>query len=487
MLHAIDIGIIIVYLALTVAIGIIFRGRQESANDYFTASGHMGGIILSIMVGLSIAATLFSGITFVGYTGIVINEGIGILLGLIAYPISLAVLYFWFIPAYLSKNPSGPYEVVEMRFGKKVRLLTSAMYILARIGWMGALIYAPTIALMSAAGLSDAWFWPIILTIGLSSTLYTVLGGIRGVVITDAIQFMLIAVGIVVAVIFIISNVPVGMGEMFNMLREKGKLNLFDWRIDMTKSINAWSMLIAYSSAMLAGYLSDQMCLQRYIATGNAKSAVRSLKISIIGSFIVVVLLSAVGILLISWYHFNPDPNLPENADKIFAYFVANHLPVGIAGLILAALLAATMSSMTSGINTLASTVTLDFRLRVGKEMNHKQQLRFAKITSFIIGVAATITAGLVQHLGLVWEINMAMGGMFGGTILLVVILSLLKQRYNVKIVFSGMIVCAAVGVTIVYLPWANIWALPISVASAMLFIYFGSMIVNSNNNKLTE
>ena len=140
----------------------------------------------SILVGMSIAATLFSGISFLGYPSVVYKHGIMLMLMLVPFPICWVILRYWFLPRYLRIKSDDPYGFIEINLGKDVRNTAAVMFALLRIGWMAALIYAPTIAIMAAARLNSSWFWPLVLIIGISSSLYTALGGIRGVIITDA-------------------------------------------------------------------------------------------------------------------------------------------------------------------------------------------------------------------------------------------------------------------------------------------------------------
>ncbi len=215
----------------------------------------------SLLVGLSIAATLFSGISFLTYPSIVYSHGIAVLLVLVCFPLSWLLLKFWFLPRFLTTGIKYPYDVIENKLGSHLRTLAAAMYILLRIGWMAALIYAPTIAILAAANLDDSWFWPIVLIIGLSSTFYTTLGGIRSVIVTDAIQFVVIAFGIILTVGFILFKLPVSFAEMFQSLQSRGSLKMFDYSLDPTKTFTVWSIMIGYSVATMGMYMADQMSL----------------------------------------------------------------------------------------------------------------------------------------------------------------------------------------------------------------------------------
>lgn len=487
MLHFIDVIIIAVYLIGTIAIGIACRGRQQNTSDYFLAGGRMRSTFQSLLVGLSIAATLFSGISFLAYPSIVYSYSIAILLGLFCFPLSWLLLKFWFLPRFLATGIKYPYDIIENRLGPNMRTLASVMYTLMRVGWMAALIYAPTIAILAAANLDDSWFWPLVLIIGLSSTVYTTLGGIRGVIVTDAIQFVVIALGITLTVGFILFKLPVSFTEMFRSLQSRGALRVFDYSLDPTKMFTVWSIMIGYSVNNICMYMADQMSLQRYLAAGDQKSASRSFTFNVIGVIPVVCLLATVGLSLALWYHYMPDPNLPKMADKIFPYFIATQLPIGVAGLLLAAILAATVSSMTSGINTLAATITVDFRMRLGTKLTSRQQLRFGKIASLIIGLLATFVAGLVNRLGTIFDISVTLLGLFYGPLLVCILVAVIARPVNRKMLALGMIAGVFAAGIVAWSSWASLWVSPTGFATTLICVLLGTLILGADKQKGTD
>ncbi len=366
MLHYSDIVIICVYLSGTALIGILSRGRQRDIDDYFLASRGMGSVFQTILVGLSLAATMFSGISFLAFPSVVYSDGIGMLLAIIMLPFMYFILHYWFLPRFFKVSHSHPYGIIEKNLGPNIRTIAAGMYVLLRIGWMAALIYAPTIAIIAAAGLSSTWLIPLILVIGITGTVYTTIGGIRGVIVTDALQFVIIAVGIAFTIGLILFKIPADFPTMVGFLKENGSLKLLDFSLDPKKVFTVWSIGIGMTVSRCGQYMADQMSLQRYIASGDVRASSRSFLINVFGAMGVTALLVFVGLLIRAWYHFVPDENLPIKVDKIFPYFVASQLPRGLTGIVLAALLAATISSMTSGINTLAATITFDFKTRAG-------------------------------------------------------------------------------------------------------------------------
>lgn len=268
--------VIALYLAGTVALGLWYGGRQNDTEDYFTGGGKMAGPFQSVLVGLSIAATLFSGISFLAYPSIVFQHGLAVAVGLISFPLCWIAMRFFLIRRYLSVASVEPYRIIEERFGVGVRSTAAGMFLLLRVGWMSALIYAPTIAILGAADLPDQWFWVIAITIGVSSTVYTTLGGIRGVIVTDALQFVVIFGALLLVVAVICFRLPVPIAEAMGQLGEAGRLEVFNWSADFSQPFTVWSVIIGLTVANLAAYLADQMSLQRYLSCGDTDAANRS-------------------------------------------------------------------------------------------------------------------------------------------------------------------------------------------------------------------
>ncbi|MEX2170094.1 MAG: hypothetical protein WD851_12355 [Pirellulales bacterium] len=454
-----------------IAVGISASGRQKDADDYFTAGGSMGGWFGTVLVGLSIAATLFSGISFLFYPAVMYNGGIVLFVGVtfVCMPVAFLTLR-WFLPRYLGRGGTHPYEVIEAKFGPSTRTTASILYVLMRIGWMAALIYAPTLAIMAAARLSPAWFWPCILIIGLVSTLYTIFGGIRGVIVTDALQFVIIVVGIAATFVCVWTKLPVPVGEAVAALHDAGRLNFLPLSIDPTAKLTVWTVIIGVTVANLANYIGDQMSLQRYLATREIPSALRTFSINVFGVILMLAMLSGVGLAMFVFYHFLPDPALPTDADKIYPHFIATQLPVGVSGLVLAAILAATMSSMTSGINALSGTITLDLLPRIAGPLSPKKQLRFARVCSCVVGIVSTFLAGFVNRLGTLFDLTQIILGVFAGPLLVVVMMSVMRRSVAPTGMIIGLIAgCVAGWVAALSPDIAPLWTAPIAAACTLI------------------
>tara|TARA_R100000027_G_scaffold66167_3_gene61641 strand:+ start:6828 stop:8321 length:1494 start_codon:yes stop_codon:yes gene_type:complete len=457
----IDLLVIAVYISATIAIGIGSRGKQDGAKDYFTTSGGMSGSLASILVGLSIAATFFSGISFIAIPGIVFREGPSFIFALVCLPLCWLVLRFMFLPRFLRIAGGEPYYFLEERLGASIRTQVSILYVLLRVGWMATLIYAPTLAIIELLRVDAVWLPAIIILLGMISTLYTVIGGLRGVIVTDALQFAIIAIGIALTVAIILTRLPVPMQEVWQDLKGQDLIQLPEWRLNFSDFYSWWSILLGFGFSYLATYLADQMSLQRYLAAGTVKSANRSFLFNIFGVFVVLSLLIAVGLSLRAFYHYYPVQSIIDQPDRVFPYFVANELPTGLSGLIVAILLAATMSSITSGINALASVITIDLwagRIRKKSQLSQKSLLKTSRLVTMGLGVLCTLLALYVNRLGSLFEATQAILGLFLGPILTAVFLAMIGVRVSGKTYFLSVVIAVISGTALMQIV-ANVWA----------------------------
>ncbi len=478
-MHWIDVGIMSGYMVSIFVIGLLARGRDVDAADYFIAGGTLNTWFHTVMIGLSIAATFFSGISFIAYPSVVYSHGI--LLPVWGLTVCMAMYYvvlrYWFLPRYLARKWSYPYQVLEARFGSGTRSFAAGLYILMRIGWMAAMIYAPTVAILTMAKLDAWWFWPIVLITGLSNTIYTVVSGVRGVIVTEALHIPVIIFGVSATIVSAWLHLPVPMETALTELAHSGRLSVLDFSIDPRAPLTVWVVVFGVSIGNLTNYIADQMSLQRYLATGDARAASRSFAVNVVGVVIVVALLTLVGLSMHVYYAHTVDPTLPGNADEIFPHFVATRLPVGVAGLLLAALLAST--GIPSGINALAAVLTLDFHTRLRTGMTAAQQVWWGRFYSLLIGLLATLTAGVVSKLGTMFELSQIILGVFAGPLLSCVVIAVGGWRCTGRAMIIGMLLGWLVGVAVTWSGAAAPWVAP----SAALTTFLAALVLSRFNS----
>lgn len=462
-MHWVDLGIMAAYLVGIFTIGLMARGRERTAADYFVAKGELKSWFHTILVGLSIAATFFSGISFIVYPSVVYSHGVLLPFWalLACMPIYYVILRFWFLPRYLAGNWEYPYQVIEAHFGPGTRTIAAAIYILMRIGWMAAMIYAPTVAILAMARLDDRWFWPIVLVTGLSNTIYTVISGVRGVIVTEALHIPVIVFGVAATIAAAWWQLPVPFGTAIGELAASGRLRLLDFSTDPRAPFTVWTVVFGVSVANLTNYIGDPMSLQRYLVTGDVRTASRSFAVNVIGVVVVVSLLTIVGLSMFVFYAHAADPGLPKKADEVFPHFVATRLPVGVAGLLLAALLAST--GVPSGINSLAAVLTLDFHARLRPGMTAARQVAWGKFYSLVLGLLATGMAGVVSRLGTLFELSQVILGLFAGPLLGCVVVAVGRWRCAGWAMVAGMLLGWGTGLAVNRSGAAAPWVAPCS------------------------
>lgn len=423
-LSQIDWLVIGTYAMGMVLLGIHCVRRQKNTDDYFIAGGKMG----SFVIGVSIYATLLSTISYLAIAGEVINHGPIWLVSICGTPIVFVLVGFWLIPALMKRQVTSAYELLEARLGLPVRLLGACMFVALRLMWMGLMLHVAAKAVVVIMGIPEAdaeakipW---IILISGVIAVSYTSLGGLRAVVITDVVQFFLLLGGAVMT-IALVSKEMGGFGWWPTTWYahwdvQPGLPNSIHDRVTILGSIistGVWWVCTAGA---------DQTVVQRYMATGSAKKARRSYLINSIIDMSLAVLLGLVGLVLLAYYS-QPGQLLPgtgglkAEADHLFPHFIANRLPIGIAGLVVAAMFAALMSSLDSGVNAVSAVVVTDFVGRLHRvRRSAAKQLWIARWTTLGLGIMIVLAGIMVGQVpGNILEVanktvNLLTSPMFG-------------------------------------------------------------------------
>ncbi|MDD3276387.1 MAG: sodium/solute symporter, partial [Kiritimatiellales bacterium] len=349
----IDYTILLIYLAAMVWIGFLFAGKQKTAEDFFLAGRKMPWLA----VAMSMYASLTSAVTYMGLPGLAYRSNVTLLAVAVVSPLLAPILIFVFYPVYRKLNITTSYEYIGIRFGEAARKTAASLFLCARLGWMATVIYAPALALSIATGLPLVFS---ILTMGILATLYTVMGGLAAVLWTDVVQFITLIGGAIVVAVFLVHFSPDGAAGIIHFARENNHLQLDGsvslWRMTLT------GVAISFFFQMMQDYGTDQVTVQRLLSTKTKGGMAKAILFNAGTDFCIVSLLLFIGLGLFAYYQLNPGA-LPEaiSGDKIFPYFIAHVLPTGLSGLLIAAIFAAAMSSMDSGINSMATVVVNDF------------------------------------------------------------------------------------------------------------------------------
>ena len=440
-LPAIDILVLILYLAAVVGLGCWLSRRNRTTNDFMAAGGTLPGWA----VGLSIFGTYLSSNTFIGVPGKAYGENWNGFVFSLSLPFTAWVAVKWFVPFYRRTGEISAYHHLEKRFGPWARTYALGCYLLTQLARVGTILFGVSLGLSALTG----WSVPVIIIAGgIAVTAYTLLGGIAAVIWTDVIQSLVLLVGALVIAGLLLANHPHGPGEALHIAANEGKFSLGSFGLDLTQS-TFWVVFLYGVFINLNNFGIDQSFVQRYHAARDEKAAARSVWTGALLYVPVAALFFLIGSLLFSYYHASPELLKPlvaqypdGHADKVLPHFIATQLPPGAAGLLIAAIFAAAMSSIDTSLNSAATVTLKDFVQRhLNRGQTESDALRILRTATLVWGVLGTGVAlamiGQKSLLDAWWKLS----GIFAGGMLGLFLLGLISRRANNAGALAGVIV----------------------------------------------
>lgn len=392
----IDLIILIVYLAAVLFAGLHFAKKEMKGKEYFKGDGTVPWWVTSV----SIFATLLSPISFLSLAGnsyagtwIMWFAQLGMLL---AIPLTIR----FFLPIYSRLEIDTAYHYLELRFGSKgLRVLGAVMFIIYQVGRMSIIMYLPCMVLSNLMGINVNI---LIIIMGIIAIIYSYTGGLKSVLWTDFIQGSVLLIGVTFALVFLAAHINGGMGAIFNSLVSEHKFLAVDQPI-FDPNILKDSVLIMIVGAGLntmGSYVSSQDIVQRFTTTTDTKKLNKMMLTNGALSIFIATVFYLIGTGL---YVFYQQHALPPAAaqDQIFASYIAFELPVGITGILLAAIYAASQSTLSTGLNSVASSWTLDIQSRLTKkELSFEKQTKIGQYVSLIVGIFSIAVAMVLANGG---------------------------------------------------------------------------------------
>jgi len=413
------------YLAALVGMGFYFARGEKSTDDFFLA----GRRIPWWAAGLSIFGTQLSAITYLAMPArAYATDWVLLLLNVGILAVAPFVVYIY-LPLFRRLDVTTAYEYLERRFDVSIRLFGSFSFIAFQLGRMGVVVLLPALALSAVTGIN---VYVCIALMGVLSTIYTVLGGIEAVIWTDVLQAVVLIGGALAALGIIVATLDGGWRELLAVGAADGKFNLVQLDWDWTGDALAVVILGALFTNALVPYTTDQAVIQRYLTTPNEKQAAKAIWTNGLLAVFAGVLFLTVGTGLFVFYKLNPGRLAPlEKADQIFALFIANEMPAGLAGLVIAGVFAAAMSSLDSSMHSIATAVTTDFVRRFRPALGEGTYLACARGMTVILGIAGTAAAMLMARLEIkyLWDFFLGIMGLLGGTLAGLFVLGVFTQR----------------------------------------------------------
>jgi solute:Na+ symporter, SSS family len=549
-MHWINWAIVVIYLAIVIVDGLRRTRGTTNIEGYFLANRSLPWWA----VGLSVMATQISAITLIGTTGQGATDGMKFVQFYFGLPIAMVILGVTLVPFLHGAKVYTAYEYLERRFDPKTRSLTSLLFLLSRGMSCGTIIAAPSVVLSSIFG----WDLAIcVAMIGTPTIIYTMLGGVTAIAWADVKQMFVIALAMTAIVTMLIIRMPIPLDDALHIAGAAGRLQVFDFSFDLSKTYTFWSGILGGTFLMLSYFGTDQSQVQRYLAAKSVDEARSSLLMSAYWKIPLQALILLTGVLVFLFYLFTPAPLLynprhsaqvqreepalfanlqtryadaiavrqtaaraaatirhsgseaqltaavetfraseagvttirtealataarvsgeaPRDVNYIIPRFVLDNLPIGFAGLFLAAVIAAAMSSIAAELNSLSTASVIDFYQRwFRKSASDAHYLTVSKVATAVWGVFACVVATYAATLGSLIEVVNRFGSFFYGSILGVFLLAMIP-RVRASGAFIGMlcgmtaVACVAFLVPSVSFLWHNLIGATVVVATGFV------------------
>ncbi|HKR62690.1 MAG TPA: sodium:solute symporter [Thermoanaerobaculia bacterium] len=377
-----DTAIIVLYLAAVIGAGVYFSRRQKTTRQYFLASHDVPWWAIAA----SIVATETSTITFISVPGIAWARGgdFRFLQLVLGYCIARVIISAVFMPWYFRGELVTVYELLQTRFGAPVKALAASLFVVMRTVADGVrlLLTAFVIAaVFKAAGISGS-----IIGLGVVMIVFTLIGGIEAIVWIEVVQLGIYIFGAIAAAVVLAQHV--GLAHAIELGAAAGKFRFFDFSLDLTKTFSFWSGVIGGTFLTLSTHGTDQYLVQRYLCTDRPRSAAKALLVSGVVVFVQFAMFLFIGVLLFAFYGEHAPVSAP---DQVFPHFIANHMPPGLSGLVVAAILAAAMSS---SLNSIAATVVADLM----RPRDDRRAMQASRVITVLAGIAQIAVGLALQH-----------------------------------------------------------------------------------------
>lgn len=441
-LNALDLGVIVAYMAGVTLFGLHFRRKQQTLKNYFLA----GNSIPWWGISLSIVAAETSTLTVISIPGMAYDKDFRFLQLVIGYLIGRVVVSFVFIPQYFRGELVTAYQLMERRFGQKLRTLTAGMFLLTRAAAEGVRVFAVALVVRIALGnlLSGLGEFGrdlcAIAIVTLLTLIYTFEGGMAAVIWTDVVQLTIYVAGTIVGFFTILHLVPGGWQTMHAMASQAGKFHVFDLSWNFTTTYTLWAGVIGGAFLTTASHGTDQLIVQRLLSARSERQSKIALLSSGVAIFFQFSLFLLVGTMLYVFYRLFPSTVAFTRTDTIFPTFIVGRMPHGISGLLISAILAAAMSNLSAALNSLSSTTIVDFYRRIRPESTEQRQVELSRFATIGWAVVLFGLALLARHGGKVLEVGLSIASVAYGSLLGVFLLGVLTRKASERGAMIGMI-----------------------------------------------
>ena len=444
-----DWVVLAVYLLIVLGIGFSFYNREKTRS---TADFFVGGRSIPFWAaGVSLYATNVSSISYIAIPAKAFETNWQYLTNNLVAVAALIFVAIWIVPVLRRLDLVSVFHYLENRFHPAIRMLSSIFFILVQLGSrMSIILFLPSLAISTVTGIDVVWS---ILIMGVTTIVYTALGGIKAVIWTDFIQLIVMFGGALFSIGFIILALEGGIGEFLAVSMPEEKMKLLDWNWDLTEA-TVWGFIFLVLFDVVLTFPKDQVLMQRVLSTRSAQQAGRSVwtfaAIMIPGGFLFYL----IGTALFVFYKSHPERMDPMLAiDATFPQFIAAELPIGITGLIIAGIFAASMSTLSSILNSVATLVSVDFYEKLAKNPNPTVSVRLAEWVTVAAGLSGMMLAYWLSRYDIrsLFDLSIELAGLLGGGFAGAYTLGMFTRRAN----WQGVIVGVAASISITLWAWS--------------------------------
>lgn len=454
----IDHIILLTYLCLTCGIAAFFAGKQKSLKDYFLGDRNIPWYAAAF----SGIATIVSATSFLGGPGMAFSSNLEFLQYRLALPLALGLICGLILPMFFRLQVYSIYEYLERRFDGRVRLTASGLFLLLKMAYLSICIYAPALVL---SRMFDVPIIAIVMVVGLVTALYTMAGGIKAVIWTDTLQLGIFLGAIVLVIAVVSRSVPDGFAGVLQIAGEHGRLDYFNFSWSLTEPYTFLGALLGGAVFTISQFGVDQAEVQRYLTTANIRQSNIAMISSMLAATVVGFALFLIGAALFAFYQMHPGKLTSDlGPNDIFPKFILEELPHGVKGVLVAAILAAAMSTISAVLNSMATVALSDIWPRL---LKRPPGVKAGRLCTVGFGAAATLLACMGDRFGNILEASILIGNLFGGSLVGTFLLGMLVRRATARGAFIGMLSGFAFAIFL----W---WGTPV----AALWYGFFSMLV---------
>jgi SSS family transporter len=441
-LNLLDVAVIAAYLAAVTIFGMRFRRKQSTLKSYFLAEKEIPWWAIS----LSIVAAETSTLTIISVPGIAYEKDFRFLQLVIGYLIGRVIISFLLIPHYFRGDLVTAYQLIERRFGQRLRSLTAGLFLITRAAAEGVRVFAVAIVIGIAlshvlGGFSDfGRDVTAIAIVAILTLIYTFEGGMAAVIWTDVVQLAVYITGTLAGLLTILHLVPGGWHTVYRIAAEADKFRVFDWSLNFHSTYTFWSGVIGGAFLTTASHGTDQLIVQRLLSSRSERQS----KIALLTSGLIVMfqfsLFLLIGAMLYAFYKLFPPATAFTRSDTIFPTFIVTRIPHGISGLLISAILAAAMANLSAALNSLSSTTIVDFYSRIDPTATEKRKVYLSRLATIGWGIVLFVLAIVARSGGKVLEAGLSIASVAYGSLLGVFLLGVLTRKASESGAMVGML-----------------------------------------------